>query len=79
MKLEVQGLSVDFATAGGILTAVRDVGFSVTEGEIVGVVGESGSGKSVTAQAILNILPANGRVRSGDVTLGRSKCLCHGR
>jgi peptide/nickel transport system permease protein len=73
MKLEVQGLSVDFATAGGILTAVRDVGFSVTEGEIVGVVGESGSGKSVTAQAILNILPANGRVRSGDVTWdGRS-------
>jgi oligopeptide/dipeptide ABC transporter ATP-binding protein len=73
MNLEVQNLTVGFATAGGILTAVRGVGFSIAEGEIVGIVGESGSGKSVTAQAILNILPANGRVSGGDVIYdGRS-------
>ena len=65
--LEVRDLSVDFTTSGGRLQAVRGVSFDVSEGEIVGVVGESGSGKSVTAHALLRLLPANGAVTSGTI------------
>jgi oligopeptide/dipeptide ABC transporter ATP-binding protein len=67
MTLSVEHLSVNFATAGGKLQAVRDVSFSLKDGEILGVVGESGSGKSVTAQAILRILPANGEIDGGTI------------
>ena len=65
--LEIAGLEIDFATSEGPLRAVRGISFEVSPGEIVGVVGESGSGKSVTAQAALRILPANGRVAAGAI------------
>ena len=39
--------------------AVRNVSFAVQEGEALGIVGESGCGKSVTAQAVLRLLPEN--------------------
>ena len=67
MMLTVENLSVDFATGGGLLHAVRDVSFTLDAGEVVGIVGESGSGKSVTAQSILRIIPANGRIAAGDI------------
>jgi oligopeptide/dipeptide ABC transporter ATP-binding protein len=67
MMLTVDHLSVDFTTGRGPLQAVRDVSFSLDAGEIVGVVGESGSGKSVTAQSLMRLLPANGRINSGDI------------
>jgi peptide/nickel transport system ATP-binding protein len=55
--LEVDGLSVDIATARGTLHAVRDVSFSVKRGETLCVVGESGCGKSMTSLAIMDLLP----------------------
>jgi len=55
--LDVQGLNIQFATAQGMLTAVRDVNFHIDAGEVFGLVGESGSGKSVSALAILRLLP----------------------
>jgi oligopeptide/dipeptide ABC transporter ATP-binding protein len=55
--LSVENLSVGFPTARGHLFAVNDVSFSVQPGELVGVVGESGSGKSVTALAVMGLLP----------------------
>ena len=55
--LQVHNLSVDFATAQGTVTAVRDVSFSIAPGEVLGLVGESGSGKSVSSLAILRLLP----------------------
>ena len=67
MMISVDHLSVDFTTGGGSLQAVRDVSFGLDAGEIVGVVGESGSGKSVTAQAIMRLTPANGRINGGDI------------
>ena len=59
--LDVQGLSVDIATSRGSLHAVRDVSFKVRRGETVCLVGESGCGKSMTALAIMSLLPAAAR------------------
>ena len=55
--LDVQGMSISFATAGGRLEATRDVTFSVAQGERIGVVGESGCGKTVTGLSLLRLLP----------------------
>ena len=59
---EVAGLTVSFATSRGLLQAVRGVDLELHAGEVVGVVGESGSGKSVTALALLRLLPRHARV-----------------
>jgi peptide/nickel transport system ATP-binding protein len=55
--LQIKNLQIDFETEQGRHTAVHDIAFDVNPGEIVAVVGESGSGKSVTALAILQLLP----------------------
>jgi peptide/nickel transport system permease protein len=57
--LSVRALSVTFETPVGPTTVVQDVSFDVGPGEILGIVGESGCGKSVTAAAILGLLPDN--------------------
>jgi peptide/nickel transport system ATP-binding protein len=62
--LEVQGLSVDFRTPAGELQAVRDISFDVGRGETVCLVGESGCGKSITALAIMGLLPRTARSRA---------------
>ncbi len=46
---------------------VRDVSFSLREGEILGVVGESGSGKSTLLKAAMGLLPPGGVVTRGDI------------
>ncbi|MHB8244713.1 MAG: dipeptide/oligopeptide/nickel ABC transporter permease/ATP-binding protein [Acidimicrobiales bacterium] len=68
--LEVSGLSVTLPRAGIDTTVVRDVSFAVAPGEAVGLVGESGCGKSITAKAILGLLPPGGRVTAGSVFFG---------
>jgi oligopeptide/dipeptide ABC transporter ATP-binding protein len=55
--LEIKSLSVEFPAAPKPLAAVRDVGFGLARGEVLGLVGESGSGKSVTSLAIMRLLP----------------------
>ncbi|KJL31926.1 ABC transporter ATP-binding protein [Microbacterium azadirachtae] len=54
--LEVTNLVVDIPTEDGTVHAVRDVSFSVAEGEFFGIVGESGSGKSVLVQSIMGLV-----------------------
>jgi oligopeptide/dipeptide ABC transporter ATP-binding protein len=68
--LEVEDLVVAFDTDEGQLRAVDGIAFTLEKGRVLGVVGESGSGKSVTALAILGLLPEpQGRVLRGRVLL----------
>ncbi|MDR6225704.1 ABC transporter ATP-binding protein [Desmospora profundinema] len=48
---------------------VKEVGFSIYPGEMMGLVGESGSGKSVTAAAVMGMLPKTLRVTDGEISL----------
>jgi oligopeptide transport system ATP-binding protein len=63
--LSVEDLRVEFWTSRGTVYAVNGITFDVARGETLGIVGESGCGKSVTALAILGILPRAGRVPTG--------------
>jgi len=67
--LAVDDLRVQFWTGSGLVYAVNGISFEVTAGETLGIVGESGCGKSVTALALLGLLPRAGRVRSGTARL----------
>src|SRR5207249_3378220 len=65
--LDVNDLTVEFATRRGIVKAVQHVNLSVAKGETLGIVGESGSGKSVTSYAVMRILDRAGRIAEGSV------------
>ncbi|HNP23803.1 MAG TPA: ABC transporter ATP-binding protein [Panacibacter sp.] len=56
--LSIQDLTINFISDNSVTTAVQHISFDVHKGEIVAVVGESGSGKSVTALAVLQLLPS---------------------
>ena len=55
--LEIEDLSVSFQMRHYKLQAVKGIDLSIKPGEVLGVVGESGSGKSLTARAVLNLMP----------------------
>lgn len=55
--LDVRNIRVEIPTEDGTVHAVRNVSFSVDQGEIFGIAGESGSGKSVLTQAMMGLLP----------------------
>lgn len=61
--LEVEKLSVSY---NGVVV-VKEMSFSVDEGEILAIVGESGSGKSTIIKAIMGLLDQDGKIESGHV------------
>ena len=62
MLLDIQNLSVDFHTAGGLFRAVDSVDIQCDHGEILSIVGESGSGKSVAMLALMGLLPWTAKI-----------------
>jgi oligopeptide/dipeptide ABC transporter ATP-binding protein len=68
--LDVRDLSVTFQTAGRRVYAATGVTMSVGPGETLAVIGESGSGKTVTARALMGLLPATASVRGSARLLG---------
>jgi peptide/nickel transport system ATP-binding protein len=67
--LSVRDLSVGFDSDDGFTSVIERVSFDLRRGETLALVGESGCGKSLTALAILRLLPAFGRITSGSVSL----------
>ncbi len=65
--LRVESLRIELAGGEGPVVVVDDATFELAAGGSLGVVGESGCGKSVTASALLRLLPAGGRVTGGSV------------
>ena len=60
--LSVKNMSVQFPTLSGVVTAVKNVSFTVGR-EKVGIIGESGSGKSTTGRAIMRLQPKGAQVQ----------------
>jgi len=66
--LSIENLVVEFRMQDRVVQAVNGISYSVSEGEIVAIVGESGSGKSVSARAILGLVPQPpGKIVSGSI------------
>ncbi len=68
--LEVADLGVEFKTRAGVTQVLDGIGFTLERGMTLGIVGESGCGKSMTALAIMRLIPTPpGRITSGTVRL----------
>jgi len=65
--LSVRNLTVSFETRRGVFEAVRNVSFEMQAGRVLGVVGESGCGKSVTAMALMQLLPDAADITTGQI------------
>ena len=65
--LSIEGLTVEFPSPTGPLRAVDGVTFHVHRGETLGLVGESGSGKSMSALAVIGLVPPPGRIAEGSI------------
>ena len=68
--VSIRNLSISLPAGGDRAFAVEDVSFELLPAEIVCVVGESGSGKSMTAQALMGLLPRAARITQGEIICG---------
>jgi peptide/nickel transport system ATP-binding protein len=67
--LKVTDLNMHYETLSGNVTAVKDVSFTVYEGESFGLVGESGCGKTSVAMSLLQLQADNAKISSGSINL----------
>ena len=67
--LSIENLTISFNYHGAYFKAVDNVNIVLQPGKSLGIVGESGSGKSLTAKAILNLLPTNANLQSGKILI----------
>ncbi len=65
--VRIRDLSVRFYTYEGVVHAIDDLDLDIRQGETLGIVGETGSGKSMTALAILRLVPYPGKIESGSI------------
>jgi len=67
--LKVENLRMYYKTIRGYVKAVDDITFDVNKGDALGIAGESGCGKTSAALTVLKLLPSNGRIFGGNITL----------
>jgi oligopeptide/dipeptide ABC transporter ATP-binding protein len=65
--LSIEDLDIAFPIGGRPVDVVREVSFAVGSGEMIGLVGESGSGKTMTALAVMRLVPPPGRITRGRI------------
>ncbi|MDO9003078.1 MAG: ABC transporter ATP-binding protein [Aquabacterium sp.] len=73
--LQTQDLKVVLDAEAGLVKAIDGLSLAIERGETFALVGESGCGKSMTALALMRLLPENARVTAGDVLLGQDSLL----
>ena len=73
--LDIKNLSISFGNKKSKVEVVHGISLSISENEILGVVGESGSGKSVTAMAILGLLPEKNTTLKGELFFNNKNLL----
>jgi len=67
--VEIKGLDIGYSRHRKITPAVSGLDLTVGAAEVVAIVGESGSGKTTTANALIGLLPANGRITAGSAVI----------
>ena len=68
--LEIENLTVEFATAAGAFRAVDSVSLNIDARDVLAIVGESGSGKSVSMLAVMGLLPPSAKVTADKLRFG---------
>jgi peptide/nickel transport system ATP-binding protein len=69
--LSVRGLSIEYKARRGEVQAVRNISFDLRRGEVLALIGESGSGKTTVSLGIVQLLPGNARISSGEIVYQR--------
>jgi peptide/nickel transport system ATP-binding protein len=67
--LQIKGLTVEYPTRFGTVTAISDVNLTLEHGQIHGLVGESGAGKSTVGAAVMGLIATPGRVAAGSIVM----------
>jgi len=74
--IRIRDLSVRFHTYEGVVHAIDDLELDIRQGETLGIVGETGSGKTMTALAILRLIPYPGKIESGSIIFFNTDLRC---
>ncbi|HQE91528.1 MAG TPA: ABC transporter ATP-binding protein [Anaerolineae bacterium] len=65
--VEIKDLHVEFEVRDGIIRGVDGFTLTINRGETLGVIGESGCGKSITAKAVMQMVPKPGKITGGEI------------